>query len=88
MIRLDDLTLTFYAVLGDFGMTTSLGDKIKLSRCQSTKDQRTNDAWLSRELMFMECEDSFEARVSLEGDIWAFGCVMLEVSRSVTLAVC
>ena len=82
MVRLDDATLGFHAVLADFGMSASLGDWIKLSKCQPTKDQRTNNAWLAPELLFKNCSSEDEACVSLEGDIWAFGCVMLEVSRA------
>lgn len=69
----------YYAVLADFGVSYGVGGADIRSRSQTTRGQRTNDAWLSPELMVKSIEDGSEARVSQNGDIWAFGCVLLEV---------
>lgn len=46
---------------------------------RTTEGQKTNDAWLSPELLRLRPRTDNLARVSQKGDIWAFGCVMLEV---------
>lgn len=46
---------------------------------QNTKGQKTNDAWLSPELMLKNSGNGDLTRVTQKGDIYAFGCVMLEV---------
>lgn len=49
------------------------------SQNRTTEGQKTNDAWLSPELLMVRPRAGSLARVSQKGDIWAFGCVMLEV---------
>ena len=70
----------YYAVLADFGMSKSMKKDDSQSRCDFLERQKTNDAWLSPELMMMDYMDVNIPRVIPEGDIWAFGCVLLEVS--------
>lgn len=81
LIRQEETSETHYAVLADFGVSDSLQDIQSRSQNRTTENQKTNDAWLSPELMRrVVCPDEDnKAHVSQKGDIWAFGCVILEV---------
>jgi len=69
----DELT----ALLGDFGMSDVPADVEALGQYHSV--QQTNLNWLAPELAKRTREDGEPPRVSKEADIYAFGCVYLEV---------
>ncbi|KAL5536318.1 hypothetical protein ACEPAF_139 [Sanghuangporus sanghuang] len=68
-----------YAVLNDFGMTELYEDDIDHILSLSSVNMQTSLPWLAPELFQNAPRQNSPARVSKEGDVYAFGAVFLEV---------
>lgn len=79
LVREEEDCSSVYAVLCDFGLSVHT-DKTVGHR--TIDHQRTNEAWLSPDLMILP---EYEPRATKSGDVWAFGCTFLEVGVAVNL---
>ncbi|KAL5530914.1 hypothetical protein ACEPAG_3790 [Sanghuangporus baumii] len=68
-----------YAVLNDFGMAEYYDDDIDQIQRLSSVNMQTSAPWLAPELFEIAPRQNSLARVSKEGDVYAFGAVFLEV---------
>ncbi|OCB90758.1 hypothetical protein A7U60_g2002 [Sanghuangporus baumii] len=68
-----------YAVLNDFGMAEYYDDDIDQIQRLSSVNMQTSAPWLAPELFEIAPRWNSLARVSKEGDVYAFGAVFLEV---------
>ncbi|KAL5536302.1 hypothetical protein ACEPAF_123 [Sanghuangporus sanghuang] len=68
-----------HAMICDFGLSDFFQEVVNRLH-KPTEEQQAHDKWLAPELMF--ARPGTIARVSDKGDIFAFGCVILEVAFS------
>lgn len=72
-----------YAILNDFGMAEYSVPEIRSEldgADLSSVNQKTHECWLAPELFKSRPRAESLAKVSLKGDVYAFGVVYLEVS--------